>query len=126
MSLGTYSANKLNDLINGVASYTTPTVYVALVTSASSPGSLGTEATYTGYARVALSGLMGSSSGGSSTNSSAITFGACTAGTNTIVGFAFMDAASGGNLLKYGTCALSVSAGITPQFATGALTSAMS
>jgi len=125
-ALSNYAASKLNDHSNGVASYTEPTIYVALFTVTPTASTAGTEANYTGYARVALSGLMGTSTNGSASNTSNITFGLCTAGTNTITGFAFMDASTGGNVIKFGSCSLSVSTGITPQFATGNLTSTMS
>jgi hypothetical protein len=123
-ALGTYLANKLLDHARGVASFTMPTTYVGLVTSASSAGAQGTEANYTGYARVALSGLLGAASAGSGTNSSAINFGACTAGSNTIVGFIITDSATSGagNLLFFGTCSLAVSTGIQPTFPVGTFT----
>ena len=83
------------------------------------------EATYTGYARVAVarSGAGWTVSGSSVSNAAAITFGACTAGSNTITHFAVGRASSGtGEIIGYGTCSLSVSSGITPSFAIGALT----
>jgi hypothetical protein len=36
--------------------------------------------------------------------------------------FGLYDASTSGNLLAWGTCSLSVSTGITPQFAASALT----
>ena len=60
-------------------------------------------------------------SGGATSNAAAITFPACTSGSNTITGFGAYDNSSGGNLLWYGTCSLSVSTGITPEFAIGEL-----
>ena len=127
-SLSTYLADKLIDHSNGVTAYTMPTVWVGLVTTASSAAGQGTEAAYTGYARVALSTLMGAASAESASNTSAVTFPACTGGTSTIVGFILADAStiSGGNLLKFGTCSLSVSTGITPSFPIGDLTTTMS
>jgi hypothetical protein len=121
-AMSTYLADKLIDHANGKTAYPIPTVYVALTTTASSQSAAGTEAAYTGYARVAQSGLIGAASGNSATNTSAITFGACTGGSSTVVGFATFDASSGGNLLWYGACSLSVSSGITPAFAASALT----
>lgn len=127
-SLSTYLADALINHSNGVTAYTMPAVYVGLVTTASSAAGQGTEAAYTGYARVALATLMGSAASESASNTSAVTFPACTAGTSTIVGFILTDSAtiSGGNLLKFGTCSLSVSAGITPSFPIGDLTTTMS
>ena len=87
------------------------------------------EATYTGYARVAVSRSAGSwtisgSSPTSIANTSAITFGACTAGSSTVTYFAVGKSSSGtGEILFYGalTASLAISAGITPQFAASAL-----
>lgn len=102
--------------------------YVSLHTA--DPGEAGTqstsEATYTGYARVAVarSGAGFTVSGNSVSNAAAVTFGACTAGTNTITHFAIgTDSSGAGNLVESGalTASLAVSAGITPAFAIGAL-----
>jgi hypothetical protein len=118
----TYLQQKVLDHVNGKTSYTMPTTYVALFTANPTDAGGGTEAAYTGYARVATSGLWNAASGTSATNSGAVTFGACTAGSSTVTGFGLYDASSAGNLLYWGTCSLSVSSGITPQFAAGALT----
>lgn len=94
------------------------------------PGETGnqttSEATYTGYARVSVarSTTGWTVTGNLATNDSPITFGACTAGTNTITHFGIGSASSGvGNLFIKGplTASLAVSAGITPSFATGEL-----
>jgi hypothetical protein len=118
----TYLQQKVLDHVNGKTSYTMPTTYVALFTANPTDAGGGTEAAYTGYGRVATSGLWNAASGTSVTNASAIPFGACTAGSSTVTGFGLYDASSAGNLLYWGTCSLSVSSGITPQFAAGALT----
>lgn len=102
------------------------TQYLALFTD--DPGetaSLAAEATYTGYARVALtkaSAWTGTSS--PFTNTNLIQFGACTAGTNALTHFAVVDTASGAvSMMISGALAstLNVSSGIQPQFAGGAL-----
>lgn len=102
------------------------TQYLALFTA--DPGetaSLAAEATYTGYARVALtkaSAWTGTSS--PFTNTNLIQFGACTAGTNALTHFAVVDTASGEvSMMISGALAstLNVSSGIQPQFAGGAL-----
>jgi hypothetical protein len=94
------------------------------------PGEAGaqntSEATYTGYARVAVarSGAGWTISGNNASNAAAVTFGACTAGSNTITHFGIGSDASGvGNLFWKGalTASLAVSAGITPSFAIGEL-----
>ena len=103
-------------------------LYVGLHTG--DPGEAGdqttSEANYTGYARVAVarSGAGWTISGNNASNAAAITFGACTAGTNTITHFSIgTDSTGAGNLLFSGalTASLAVSAGITPQFAIGEL-----
>ena len=98
------------------------------------PGETGdqstSEATYVGYARVAVARSTGgwTVSGTAPTqaaNVAAITFGACTSGSNTITHFMVGRATSGtGELIVSGalTASLAVSAGITPGFAIGALT----
>lgn len=102
------------------------TQYLALFTA--DPGetaSLAAEATYTGYARVALtkaSAWTGTSS--PFTNTNLIQFGACTAGTNALTHFAVVDTESGEvSMMISGALAstLNVSSGIQPQFARGAL-----
>lgn len=102
------------------------TNYLALFTAdPTETGSLAAEATYTGYARVALTkatAWTGTSS--PYTNAALIQFGACTAGTNAITHFAVVDTASGAveQMISGALSAtLNVSAGIQPQFAGGAL-----
>lgn len=118
----------LGDATGVRGSTTAGSIWVALYTAAPSDTGGGTEANYTGYARVAVarSGAGWTVSGTSPTqvvNASAVTFGACTAGSNTITHFGLFDASTSGNLLVYGalSASLSVSAGITPQFASGQL-----
>jgi len=103
-------------------------LYVRLHTA--DPGEAGvqttSEATYTGYARVAVARTSGGWAVSTNTadNVAAITFGACTAGSNTITHFAVGTASSGAGKILYSgalTASLAVSAGITPQFAIGAL-----
>lgn len=102
------------------------TQYLALFTA--DPGetaSLAAEASYTGYARVALTkatAWTGTSS--PFTNANLIQFGACTAGTNALTHFAVVDTASGAvDMMISGalSATLNVSSGIQPQFAPGAL-----
>lgn len=84
------------------------------------------EATYTGYARVAVarSAAGWTVAAGVGDNDSAITFGQCTAGSSTVTHFGLGFNSSGtGSLDIWGalTASLAVSAGITPSFAAGAL-----
>ena len=104
------------------------TFYISLHTA--DPGETGaqntTEANYTGYARVAVARTAGgwTVTGNSATNAAAINFPAATGGASTVTHFGIgTDSASAGNLLFKGalTASLSVSNGITPSFAIGAL-----
>ena len=96
------------------------------------PGETGnqttSEATYTGYARVSVarSGAGFTISGNNCSNATAVTFGTCTAGANTITHFGIGSDSSGtGNLFFKGSLtspsSLAVSAGITPSFGIGEL-----
>lgn len=105
-------------------------LYVSLYTA--DPGEAGTaitsEATYTGYARVAVarSGAGWTVSGTTSySNAAIVAFAACTAGSNVITYFGIVDTSTGaGDLLLSGalTASLTVNAGVTPSFAIGAIT----
>jgi len=87
------------------------------------------EATYTGYARVAVARTIGgfTISGTTPTqaaNAAAVNFAACTAGTNTVTYFGVCTSSSGAGTLMFSgilTSSLAVSTGITPSFAIGAL-----
>lgn len=102
------------------------TQYLALFTA--DPGesaSLAAEATYTGYARVALTKATAWTGGANPfTNAALIQFGACTAGSSAITHFAVVDTSSGAvSMMISGALSgtLNVSSGIQPQFAIGAL-----
>ena len=111
-SFSDYLENKILDHIFNDSAYTAPTPYLALCTAAvtdASTGSSITEANYTGYARKAIAAAdMSAASGGSKTNSAAITFAACTAGTSTVTYWAICDALTAGNVLCWGTCTSTV------------------
>jgi hypothetical protein len=103
-------------------------IFVSLHTA--DPGETGTqttsEATYTGYARVAVprSGAGWTVSGSNVSNAAVVTFGLDTSGTNVITHFGIGSALSGaGNLYASGILAASrsISPGITPSFAIGEL-----
>ena len=102
------------------------TQYLALFTAdPTEAASLAAEATYTGYARVALTKATAWTGTASPfTNAALIQFGACTAGTNALTHFAVVDTASSAvNMMISGalSATLNVSSGIQPQFAIGAL-----
>jgi hypothetical protein len=103
--------------------------YISLHTA--DPGESGTQATsevaYTGYARVAVARTAGGFTRTVSTvaNTALVQFGQCTAGTATATHFGIgTDSTGTGNLLLKGAlnASLSISNGIQPQFAAGALT----
>lgn len=102
------------------------TQYLALFSAdPGETGSLAAEATYTGYARVALTKATAWTDGGSSfSNANLIQFGACTAGASAITHFAVVDTASGAVAQMISgalSATLNVSAGIQPQFQAGSL-----
>lgn len=108
-----YGMSHLIDHLNGKTSFTMPaTVAMALATAAPTSTTTGatlTEAAYTGYGRQTLAGAAFNAATAATpsvaTNNGAITFGACTAGTSTLLGFMLADSAStgAGNALWYGT-----------------------
>lgn len=81
-----------------------------------------TKATYTGYGDATVpSASWGSASAGSKTNGTAITYGACSGGSSTVIGFAVFDSSSH-EISMYGTVtSAAISSGITPSFGVGAL-----
>ena len=102
------------------------TAYLALFTA--DPGeaaSLAAEATYTGYARVALTKATAwTGSASPLTNTDLIQFPACTAGSSAATHFAVVDTASGAvNMMISGalSATLNISAGIQPQFPSASL-----
>jgi hypothetical protein len=110
-------------------SATAGSFYVSL--HSSDPGEAGNqssnEISYTGYARVAVarSGSGWTLSTSTISNTALVQFGQCTGGTATATHFGIgTDSTSTGNLIFKGalTASLSISNGIQPQFAAGALT----
>lgn len=110
-------------------SATAGSFYIALHTA--DPGEAGTaatsEATYTGYARVAVARTAGgwTVSGNQASNTAQISFGECTSGSDTVTYVSITTASSGTSKILYSgalTASRSISAGITPLFAAAALT----
>lgn len=104
-------------------------LYVALHTA--DPGEAGvgntSEATYTGYARKAVSRIAGNwtINNNQVQNAVAVAFDPCSAGSNTITHFSIQSEASGATDILYKgalTASLVVSAGITPNFAINQIT----
>lgn len=123
-----FQAVAIANIADNAAGSPLTNLFVSLHTA--DPGEAGdqttSEATYTGYGRVAV--VRNSSGWAVSTNDAdnvaAITFPACTGGSNTITHFAVGTLTSGAGKLLYSgalTASLAVSNGITPEFAIGAL-----
>jgi hypothetical protein len=120
-----FNATAIANLADNAASSPLTNLYVSLHTA--DPGEAGdqstSEATYTGYARVAVLRTTG---GWTVTNNSVspvanIDFGNCTAGTNTITYFGVGTASTGAGVLYYSgtvTPSISVSSGVTPRLTT--------
>lgn len=119
-SFSDYLEAKVLDHIFNDPSYTAPSPRLRLWTSAlgdASDASTAGEANYTGYATPPVGGAgvgidiatsdMSAAASGSKTNSAAITFGACTAGSSTITYWGVFDGTgvtSATKLLVWGTC----------------------
>lgn len=120
-----FNATAIANIADNAASAPLTNLFVALHTA--DPGEAGTmttsEATYTGYARVSVARTTGgwTVTGNSVSPFAAITFGACSAGTNTITHFSVGVAVSGAVKYLYAgtvTPNISVSTGVTPQLTT--------
>jgi hypothetical protein len=120
----------LNQTFNA-ASFSFPgTLYAALWTStlnAASTGSTSGEASYTGYARVAITAnttnFPTSSTGSAIQNGTAITFPANAGSLQTMTFFAILDASSAGNVLYWGSItSTAINPGDTPQVNINGLT----
>jgi hypothetical protein len=124
MSASDYLEQKLLDHLFNEASYSAPTIYVALSTTTPTDTGNVTEPVdaVTPYIRKALGATTRTNS--TVTNDADVTFPI--AGTNwgTITHFALYDAESGGNLLGSGqlTVQKTVSTGDTVKFSAGSLT----
>lgn len=124
-----FQGTAIANLADNAASSPITNIYISLHTAdvGEAGNQTSNEATYTGYARVAVERT---SSGwtvtnNSVTNAAAITFPQCTGGSNTITHFAVGTASSGsGKVLYKGelTASLAVSNLIIPEFAAGTLT----
>jgi hypothetical protein len=120
-----FNATALADLAENDATTPATNLHVSLHTA--DPGEAGvmntSEATYTSYARVAVLRTSGgwTVTGNSVSPVAAITFPACTGGTNTITHFGVGVGASGATYLIYSgtvTPNISVTNGVTPQLTT--------
>jgi hypothetical protein len=123
-----FNATGIANIADNAASSPLTNLFVSLHTA--DPGEAGNqttnEATYGGYARVAVarSGSGWTVTGNAVENAALVQFPQCTSGTNTITHVGVGTASSStGKLLYKGalTSSLAVSTGIQPQFAAGAL-----
>ena len=120
-----FNASAITAIAQTNATSPLTSLYVALHTA--DPTATGnqssSEATYTGYARVAVARTTGGWTVTSNSVSPAgtISFPACTGGTNTITNFSIGSASSGtGSIFYSGTVSpnISVASGVTPQLTT--------
>lgn len=120
-----FNATTIANIANNASSSPLTNLYVSLHTAdpTTSGNQTSSEATYTGYARVAVART---SAGWTVTTNSVspaatISFPACTGGTNTITNWAVGSASTGtGSILYSGTVSpnISVANGVTPQLTT--------
>lgn len=108
-----FQATAIANIADNAATSPLTNLYVSLHTADPGEGGSQTtsEATYTGYARVAVARTSGgwTVTTNNVTNAAAITFGACTAGSETLTHFAVGTAASGaGKILYKGALATSL------------------
>lgn len=125
-SFGNYTENKVLELITGKTGFTTPTCYVALSTADPLDDASGlAEPSGNNYARKSTAGTdWGTASGGSITNSNAITFNQASGSWGTITHVALFDNSTGGNMLAHGqlTASKAITTGDTLQFPASNLT----
>lgn len=137
-ALSDYLENKLIDHVFRGTAYTAPgTLYVALFTTSCSDSAGGTEVSGGSYARPSItsngtnwantqaSGTGASSgTGGTTSNSSAITFATPSAGWGTVTHWGIYDASTSGNMLICAalTASKTINSGDSVSFAGGALT----
>lgn len=118
------------DLADNDATSPATNLYISLHTADPGVGGsqLTNEASYTGYARLAIDRTgtgWDAASAGASVNSALAQFAECTAGSATVTHVAIGKASSGAGLVLYAgalSASRAISAGIQPQFADSALT----
>jgi len=128
-SFADWMENKVLDHYFGqTASGSPASVYFALsTTTITDAGGNLTEPSGNGYARKSMTNnktTWGTASAGSVSNAAQIDFAQASGSWGTVVDFAVMDAASGGNMLAYGTLSTSktIDSGDTASFAASAIT----
>ncbi len=104
--IGQHFANLIGGFLLGDTSFTPPsTWYAAMMTANPTDAGGGTEASGGGYARIAIANNTTNFpawSAGATQTGTVIDFGTFTADIGTVVGIAFYDASTGGNLAVWG------------------------
>ena len=121
-ALSDYAEKLILDWMMTTGSATRPTSwYIALFTAAPSDSGGGTEVTGSGYARKSVTFDAGSSPGGTTQNSGAVSFTASGGNFGTVTHIGIFDAVSGGNLLWHGamTASKTINDGETLEFSAG-------
>jgi len=121
-ALSDYAEKLVLDWLMTTGSATRPTDwYVALYTAAPSDSGGGTEVSGSGYAREAVTFAAASSPGGTTDNTTTVTFTASGGNWGAITHIGLFDAVSGGNLLWHGamTASKTVNDGDTLEFSIG-------
>jgi len=129
MSFGDFLENELLDHVWGASAYTAPvTLYVGLSTTlpTDAGGNITEPSGANGYARVAVTNNLTNwpaAIGGAKSNGSLIAFPTATASWGTVSWFFISDAASGGNMLGWGTLTnpKTIDSGDTASFQIGDL-----
>lgn len=121
-ALSDYSENLLLNWLMTTGSATRPTAwYLALFTAAPSDSGGGTEVSTGGYSRQAITFNTASGTGGTTSNSSAVSFTASGADYGTVTHVGIFDASTSGNLLWHGamTASKTIADGDTLEFSAG-------
>jgi hypothetical protein len=99
------------------------TAYVALYTAVPSDPAAGTEVSGSSYARQAVAAAGWTRTASQVANNAEVAFPTVTGSPYTVVGWAIMDALSGGNMLYWGDVAsTTMNVGDVARFAAGAIT----
>lgn len=118
MPFSLYARNKFLDHVHGKAAFAMPTVYVGYSTTTpnATDGNI-TEPAGGAYARVAVpAASWAAAASGAITNTAQINFPTATGSWGTVTHFAAYDAATGGNVLFWGTVPnAAVTTNITPN-----------
>lgn len=123
-SFSDYTENKVLDHLVGKTSFTMPTAYIALFTTAPNDAGGGTEVSGGSYTRIVTAGIdWNVAASGAISSANAITFPQATSNWGTITHFALFDAAAGGSMLVHSslTTPQPIGSNDTAKFAAGDL-----